>query len=112
VDEALGMIKVPDRIQIINKVHKGAIIWVDPDKITRVFINLVKNAIDAIAEKGTIEIKTHQTRDNVEIFFSDTGTGISEETLKRLFAPLVTTKAQGMGLCTICKRIIGAHGAP
>ena len=77
----------------------------------RVFINLIKNAIDAMPDKGILEISSCQTRDNVEIAFADTGTGIPEETLQKLFTPLFTTKAQGMGFgLAICKRIVEAHG--
>ena len=47
----------------------------------------------------------------VEIVFADTGIGIPEETMQKLFTPLFTTKAQGMGFgLAICKRIIEAHG--
>jgi signal transduction histidine kinase len=77
----------------------------------RVFINLIKNAIDAIPEKGTIIITSCQTRNYMKIAFTDTGKGIPEETLKKLFTPLFTTKAQGMGFgLAICKRIVEAHG--
>jgi signal transduction histidine kinase len=111
VDEAIGMIKVPDRIQIINNVQEEIWIWVNADKMMRVFINLIKNAIDAIPEKGTIIITSCQTRNYMKIAFADTGKGIPEETLKKLFTPLFTTKAQGMGFgLSICKRIVEAHG--
>jgi len=111
VDEAIGMIKVPDRIQIINNVQEEIWIWVNADKIMRVFINLIKNAIDAIPEKGTIKITSCQTKNNMKIAFVDTGKGIPKETLKKLFTPLFTTKAQGMGFgLAICKRIVEAHG--
>jgi signal transduction histidine kinase len=76
----------------------------------RVFINLIKNAIDATPDKGTVEINSCQTRDHVKIAFVDTGKGIPEETLPNLFTPLFTTKAQGMGFgLAICKRIMKAH---
>jgi signal transduction histidine kinase len=110
VVEVLRMIQVPERIQIINNVQEDTLIWVNADKLMRVFINLIKNAIDAIPEKGTLEISSCQTKDCIEISFADTGTGIPEETLKKLFTPLFTTKAQGMGFgLAICKRIIEAH---
>jgi PAS domain S-box-containing protein len=110
VDEALRLIQVSDKVKIVNKVDLEAWIWVNPDKMTRVFINLIKNAVDAIPENGTVEISSYQTRDHVELIFTDTGTGIPEETLPRLFVPLFTTKAQGMGFgLAICKRIIEAH---
>ena len=47
----------------------------------------------------------------MEIVFADTGTGIPDEVLPKLFSPLFTTKAQGMGFgLAICKRIIESHG--
>jgi PAS domain S-box-containing protein len=111
VDNAIGMIQVPDRIKIANQVQEEVWIWVDADKITRVFVNLIKNAIDAMPEKGTLKITSCKRRNRVEIAFADTGTGISEATLQKLFTPLFTTKAQGMGFgLAICKRLIEAHG--
>ena len=111
LDAALRMIQVPDRIQILNHVNEEILIRVDADKIMRIFVNLIKNAIDAIPEKGTIEISSCKIRDCIEIVFADTGTGIPEETLPKIFTPLFTTKAQGMGFgLAICKRIIEAHG--
>ena len=110
VEEALRMIQVPDRIQIVNDVQEKTWIWVNSDKMMRVFTNLIKNAIDAIPNKGTLEISSRQTEDNIAISFADTGMGIPEETLQKLFTPLFTTKAQGMGFgLAICKRIVEAH---
>ena len=111
VDETLKTIKVPSRLKIVNNVQKEDLIWVNADKMLRVFENLVKNAIDAMPEKGTLEISSCQRNDGVEIDFADTGTGIPEETLQKIFTPLFTTKAQGMGFgLAICKRIMEAHG--
>ncbi len=111
VDETLEMIKVPDRIKIVNRVQQDNWIWVNEDKMRRVFINLVKNAIDAMPEKGTLEIYSCPRNDCVEIVFADSGVGIPEEIMQKLFTPLFTTKAQGMGFgLAICKRIIEAHG--
>ena len=111
VDEAIRSIQVPDRIQIVNHVDKEACIWVDPDKIIRVFVNLLQNAIDATPENGKLEITSCQQSNLVEIAFSDTGKGIPAEILPKLFTPLFTTKAQGMGFgLAICKRIVEVHG--
>jgi signal transduction histidine kinase len=110
VDEAIRAVPVPERIQIVNQVPEEVWIWINTDKMMRVLVNLIKNAIDAMPEKGTIEISSCQTRDCVQIAVADTGTGIPEETLSKLFLPLFTTKAQGMGFgLAICKRIIEAH---
>ncbi len=111
VDEAARMIQVPDRIQIINHVDEEACIWVDADKMIRVFVNLLQNAIDATPENGRLEITNCQRSNFVEIAFSDTGKGIPAEVLPKLFTPLFTTKAQGMGFgLAICKRIVEVHG--
>jgi PAS domain S-box-containing protein len=111
LDDAVRMIQVPDRVQIVNHVLEESQVRVDADKMMRVFINLIKNAIDAMPEEGTLEITSRQTRDNLEIAFADTGMGIPDEVLPKIFSPLFTTKAQGMGFgLAICKRIIESHG--
>jgi PAS domain S-box-containing protein len=111
LDDAVRMIQVPDRIQFLNHILEDTKINIDADKMMRVFINLIKNAVDAMPEKGTLEITSHKTKDNLEIAFADTGTGIPDETLPKIFSPLFTTKAQGMGFgLAICKRIVESHG--
>lgn len=111
MNETLQLVQVPGRIHIVNHLLDDPRIKADADKVVRVFINLIKNAIDAMPETGTIEITSHQTRDKIEISFADTGIGISKETLPKIFSPLFTTKAQGMGFgLAICKRIIDSHG--
>ncbi len=111
VDEAIRSIQVPDRIQIVNHVDGEAYIWVDSDKIIRVFVNLLQNAIDATPENGKLEITGFQQSNHIEITFADTGKGIPAEILPKLFTPLFTTKAQGMGFgLAICKRIVEVHG--
>jgi PAS domain S-box-containing protein len=108
--EALTMIKVPENVKIINKIPDTLSIKIDQDKIERVFINLVKNAMDAMPNGGTITLNCEQKNGNVEISFVDTGSGIPEELLPKIFSPLFTTKAKGMGFgLAICKRIIEAH---
>lgn len=108
---AIGMIKVPDQIEIVNLVHEESWVSVDAEKIMRVFINLIKNAIDAMSDKGKLEITSCSSTDCLEIAFADTGTGIPDYIFPKLFLPLVTTKAQGMGFgLALCKRIVEAHG--
>lgn len=61
--------------------------------------------------EGKITIESKQIKDKLEVYFSDTGAGIDEDILPKLFLPLFTTKAQGMGFgLAICKRIIETHG--
>jgi signal transduction histidine kinase len=108
--EALALVQVPDRVKIIDNTLDNPLIKADKTKIARVFINIIKNAVDAMPEGGTLQIKSTQTDGNVEISFADTGIGIPKEAMSKLFTPLVTTKAQGMGFgLAICKRIVDAH---
>jgi PAS domain S-box-containing protein len=111
IDEALAIIKIPEKIRIQKNIPEALSLKVDSNKIERVFINLVKNAIDAMPNGGTITLNCTQANGNVEISFADTGIGMSKETLAKLFTPLFTTKAQGMGFgLAICKRVVEAHG--
>jgi signal transduction histidine kinase len=111
LEEALSMVQVPARIKILNYALDEPKMKVDAAKILRGFINIMKNAVDAMPEEGTLEIRSTQTNGNVEIAFEDNGAGISEKTMPKLFTPLFTTKAQGIGLgLAICKRVVEAHG--
>ena len=109
--EALFLVQVPARVKILDNKLDELVIRADKDKMLRVFINLIKNAVDAMPKGGTLEIRSTRANGNVEISFADTGIGMSKEMLAKLFTPLVTSKAQGMGFgLAICKRIVEAHG--
>jgi signal transduction histidine kinase/putative methionine-R-sulfoxide reductase with GAF domain len=109
--EALSLLEIPQRIQIQDKTEKTPSLRVDKEKILRVFTNIIKNAFDAIPDTGILVVESRAQNDNVVFSFSDTGTGISDDVMKKLWVPLFTTKAKGMGFgLPICKRIIEAHG--
>jgi PAS domain S-box-containing protein len=111
MDYVVLMVKIPTRVKIIQRIQSSPTIWVDANKIQRVFINLIKNAIDAMPNGGVLEISSRQNEENIDFIFADTGTGMPDDVIVRIFTPLFTTKAQGMGLgLVICKRIIEAHG--
>jgi PAS domain S-box-containing protein len=110
LDYVLLMIQVPNHIKIHDCTQSKPVIWVDTNKMERVFMNLIQNAIDAMPEQGTLEIASRDLGDSVEFTFKDTGTGMTEQTKSKMFMPLFTTKAQGMGFgLAICKRIVEAH---
>jgi PAS domain S-box-containing protein len=109
--ESLAMCQVPEKVKIVNSLKNEPNLKLDSDKTKRVFINLIKNAIDAMPNGGKLTIDSKQVDEDLELSFSDTGTGISDEVMPKLFSPLSTSKAQGMGFgLAICKRIIEAHG--
>jgi len=109
--EASSMVEIPKNIQVSDLIQSEPKIEVDVEKMKRVFVNIIKNAIEAMPEGGKLTIKSKESDGNLEIVFTDTGVGMSKETLEKLWTPLFTTKAKGMGLgLAICKRIVEAHG--
>jgi PAS domain S-box-containing protein len=111
VKEAIAQVKVPKNIQISNLTQDTPKIKVDAEKMKRVFVNIIKNAVDAMPKGGKLTITGKALEDSLEIAFKDTGEGIKKDTLDKLWSPFFTTKAKGMGLgLPICKRIIEAHG--
>jgi signal transduction histidine kinase len=111
LSRVLSKVEVPKRISLIDHTTDEYDLILDGPKIERVFASIIQNAIEAIPERGTIEIRSTLNGSTVEVAFTDDGVGIPENVLSKLFSPLVTTKAKGMGMSlAICKRIIDAHG--
>jgi signal transduction histidine kinase len=110
IDDSLKRIHIPENINIQWKYAKKATVAVDEKQLERVFVNLTKNAVQAMPNGGTLTIATNETKDHIEIAFTDTGTGIPEENMNKLFSPLFTTKAKGIGMgLAICKKIVEQH---
>jgi len=110
LDYVLLMAQVPERVRVVDRTEYEPTIWIDVNKMERVFLNLIKNAFDALPERGTLQVSSKRVGENVEITFTDNGVGMSEQTLSKIFSPLFTTKAQGMGFgLAICKRIVETH---
>ncbi|HKK17406.1 MAG TPA: ATP-binding protein [Opitutales bacterium] len=83
----------------------------DRGQIKQVFFNLVKNAMEAMEPGGCLSILARKDDDFVYLQFSDTGSGISEEELSKVFQAYYTTKADGHGLgMMIVQRIMREHG--
>jgi len=82
----------------------------DQDLLYRAILNIVVNAIQAMEDGGTIQINVEEERDTYQIEIEDTGCGISEENLKKIFNPFFTTKERGSGLgLSIVRKIIEGH---
>jgi two-component system, NtrC family, sensor kinase len=85
----------------------------DPNQVHQVFLNLLLNAVEAIRENGIITIRTHVDHDNNNIVATveDTGCGICQEDLPRIFEPFYSTKVKGTGLgLAVTYGIIKNHG--
>lgn len=110
IKEALSSVKIPVDIQILDTTKNTQNVTLDIQKMKRVFINIIKNAIEAMPNGGTLKITSAEKDGNLQIVFSDTGLGITRDALEKVWAPFFTTKAKGMGLgLPICKRIVEAH---
>jgi two-component system, sporulation sensor kinase A len=70
----------------------------DENQMKQVFINFIKNAIDAMPDGGKLVVDIQQTTEHLMIQISDTGPGISEDKLPLLGQPFYSTKEEGTGL--------------
>ncbi|MGZ3439023.1 MAG: sensor histidine kinase, partial [Polyangia bacterium] len=83
----------------------------DPVQVRQMFLNLIENALQAIDGDGEVHISGSFDGRRVEIAVEDSGPGVDAETRRRLFEPLITTKASGIGLgLALVKRIAERHG--
>ena len=111
VRDALTRVKMPSKIRVVNSAESHPKIVVDAEKIDRALVNLIINAIDAMPSGGTLGITSQSSKGRLEISISDTGEGITKETLEKMWSPLFTTKPKGIGLgLPIAKRFVEAHG--
>ncbi len=87
----------------------GAIL-ADANQMKQLFINLIKNAIEAMPEGGSIYISTEKVLNEWKITIQDEGKGMSEEDIQKIYDPFFSTKKEGTGLgLTICATILKDH---
>ncbi|MGD6852383.1 MAG: ATP-binding protein [Candidatus Bathyarchaeia archaeon] len=111
IARVISQLTTPANIEVIDKTTAEPTLMVDDRIIQRAFVSIIKNAYDAMPNGGKLTIKNHRDRKNVVFTFQDTGEGMNEATLEKLWTPLFTTKAKGMGFgLSVCKRFIEAHG--
>ncbi len=109
VQSSINKVSIPDDVKITVS-EKDVTVDCDTTKLDAVFINLIVNAIQAMHEGGKIEIKIHEKDHLAIIQFIDSGEGISEENMDKIFEPLFTTKQKGTGLgLASCKNIVEQH---
>ncbi len=83
---------------------------IDATQMQQVLVNLVKNASQAMTTGGTLTLQTGENNDGVWVSVTDTGGGIPQEQINRIFEPFYTTKKKGSGLgLMIVQRIVRAH---
>ena len=124
MDEVLDHETVPEDIVCIRELNAGAEglieTSIDSERMRRAIVNVITNAIDAIQEAGrdegekrltvSTQVITGQSGSRLEIRISDTGIGIPDDAIDRLFEPLFSTKSFGVGLgMPIIKDIMEQH---
>jgi two-component system, NtrC family, sensor kinase len=119
VYEILGLLKkeIKDKQISINweTQNDKIMIWSDPYQIRQVLINLLNNAVHALAKNGFISISFHEIKNDIILEIKDNGAGIPKDNLKKIFDPFFSTKSfnegSGLGLFVVHKIIDGLDGA-
>lgn len=95
----------------VQRITEGLIVSGNPNQIKQVFINLIKNASEAIQRDGEITVTIDKTNDHFcSISIKDTGQGMKKEVVEHIFEPFYTTKPDGTGLgMMIIEKIIKEH---
>lgn len=101
-------------VKVVRQLARDLLqIIADPAQLKQILVNLVVNAVQAMPKGGTLTIGTRTIDSSVELFVEDTGTGMNEETLEKIFLPFFTTKdvneGTGLGL-SVVHGIVTAHG--
>jgi signal transduction histidine kinase len=115
IDSTLELLrhKLGTRIQVVRDYGEIPEIVCFPNRLNQVFMNLLLNSLQAMGEEGTITIGTRLAHGDVVLDFEDTGSGIPESNLGRIFDPGFTTKGVGVGMglgLAISYRIVHEHG--
>jgi signal transduction histidine kinase len=113
IQEALSRTEVPEKVKVVQELDETLReILADPDQLDQVFGNLILNAVQAMPDGGQLTVASKAATPGwIVISVSDTGAGIAKEHQEKLFEPLFTTKAKGIGLgLAIVRTLIDAHG--
>ncbi len=112
VEQALSHVDVPDGVTVQHNLADLPPIAADPGQLGQILGNLLLNAVQAMPDGGALTLRTYLPQpDWVAISVADTGVGIPPENLDKLFEPLFTTKAKGIGLgLALVKMLVEGHG--
>lgn len=112
VKESMSWVEVPEDIAVVTNFNGNPpLVTVDGEQIGRVFANIISNAVQSMNNKGKLKISTGTDARQAWAKFEDSGGGIPEENLDKIFEPLFTTKPKGIGLgLAITKRLVEQNG--
>ena len=106
---SLAWNEIKYKVDIVKDYRAGQTVLGDPTELSQVVLNILLNAVQSIADKGTITFSTYEEAGRVIVKISDTGCGIPPEVLPRIFDPFYSTKkSPGLGL-SVSFNIIKQH---
>ncbi|MBA7615072.1 Adaptive-response sensory-kinase SasA [subsurface metagenome] len=111
IETALSRTPIPENIKLAKKLDADLPeIEIDADQVQQVLANMIANAVEAMPEGGKLTIAARGKDECLEVEIADTGCGIPQEVVGKIFDPLFTTRAKGIGLgLALCKAIIDRH---
>jgi len=111
IEDALSYTTIPENIELTKKLGTDLPeIKIDTDQVRQVLVNMILNAVQAMPAGGKLTISAGEKDKFLEVDIADTGCGIPQEVTDKIFDPLFTTRAKGIGLgLAVCKAIIDRH---
>src|SRR6056297_1706567 len=99
LEQSFDAVIVPDRVEVVKDTEnlRKSEVSLDQEQMTQILSNLIKNAIDAMPDGGTLTVKVEDDDQYVNFTVSDTGKGIKKEERDKIFEPFYTTKGIGKG---------------
>jgi signal transduction histidine kinase len=112
IEAAAAAVNRPERVDLqLDGLNDVPEVEGDASQLRQVFVNLIDNAVHAAGEQGNVWVRARADRAHVEVAVEDSGKGLDPVIRARLFEPLITTKAKGIGLgLALVKRIVERHG--
>jgi signal transduction histidine kinase len=112
VAAAQDLLTVPEGVELsVKGLEDLPEIEADPAQLRQVLVNLLENALHAVGPRGEVRVVGALRNGSAEIVVADSGPGVDPAIRRRLFEPLVTTKARGIGLgLAFVRRIVERHG--
>ena len=119
IEESWGLVGIDEKageIRFVNEVQEAAAVYGNQDRLIQVFVNLLRNALNAVGSAGCVQVRSEQRREDGRevqvISVEDDGLGIPEDVLPNIFNAFVTTRldARGTGLgLTVAEGIVQQH---
>jgi signal transduction histidine kinase len=111
LNKILSDLVIPSDIEVQKDIEDGLTWKIDPTMMSRVLANLITNAVQAMPHGGKLAIAAARTEGEVVLTVRDDGMGIPADIMPKIFKPMVTTKATGMGMgLSVGKRFLEAQG--